>query len=178
MEDANRFTPSGHSALASIRHIPDLLDSQAGLGVDGPLLCGALDFAFAGGGCLETLERAMDEFPLTPSDFRPESYLADLALPELVDRCMGVTLGTWKAPLNRTFVTRVLASPPSSPRVRQFRREILGELAEDANLREAFGTLYRRLCELRVCFALYEGHELPLPPAVRAPGVLCPLRGP
>lgn len=159
MEDSNRFTPSGHSALAALEHLPDLLDVQAGLAVDGPLLCGALDFAFAGGGCLETLTRAMDDIPLVPSDFRPEGYLADLALPELVDRCMGVSLGAWKAPLNRLFVTRVLASPPSAEAVRRFRRGVLEELANTPPLREAFESLYRRLCELRVCFDLYEGHE-------------------
>lgn len=159
LDDAHRFTPSGQAALEAIEHLPDLLDPEPRLAVDGPTLCGALDFAFAGGGCLETLERALDAAPLAPSNWRPESYLEDLALRELVQTAMPVALEGWRAPLNRGFLTRVLAAPPAAAEARELRREILAELAKDDALREAAGTLYRRLCELRVCFALYEGHS-------------------
>lgn len=159
LEDAQRFTPSGHAGLASLRALPDLLHSTPGLWVDGPDLCGALDFAFAGGGCLDTLERLMDGSTLPPSDWRPESYVEDLGLGKLVSRCMEVAKEGWKAPINRSFVIRVLASPPSDGAVRDFRMEVLSELSGRDALREPFEKLYRLLCELRVCFALYEGHS-------------------
>lgn len=50
VEDAHRFVPSAHAAIAAIEALPDLLEPEARLAVEGPELCGALDFAFAGGG--------------------------------------------------------------------------------------------------------------------------------
>lgn len=156
IESAQHFAPSGHAGLASLETIPDLLDEQATLSVDGPVLCGALDFAFAGGGCLDTLLMALDDAALPPSDWDPESYAEDLYLSELVNRCMEVSIDGWKAPLNKTFLTRVLSSPPSDPDVAQFRRVILQELADGPEHRTQLRSLYRRLCHLRLCFELQD----------------------
>ncbi len=156
IESAQHFTPSGHAGLASLETIPDLLDEQATLAVNGPSLCGALDFAFAGGGCLDTLLEALDHVTLPASDWTPEAYAEDLYLNDFVQRCMSVTIDGWKAPLNRAFLTRVLSSPPADSDVALFRRVILEELAESGDLQDKLRSLYRRLCHLRLCFDLQE----------------------
>jgi len=156
IKGAKHFTPSGHAGLTSLEAIPDLLDEQATLAVNGPGLCGALDFAFAGGGCLDTLMAALDDVALPPSDWDPESYAEDLFLSELVDRCMSVTIDGWTAPLNKPFLIRVLSSPPADPDVAQFRRVILQDLAAGADHRDNLRAIYRQLCHLRLCFDLQD----------------------
>ncbi len=156
IESAQHFIPSGHAGLASLETIPDLIDEQATLAVDGPGLCGALDFAFAGGGCLDTLLKAMDDVALPASDWNPEGYAEDLYLSELVSRCMGVTIDGWTAPLDTAFLTRVLSEPPADPDVAQFRRTILKDLHDDDQLRDRLRVLYRQLCNLRLCFELQD----------------------
>ena len=156
-EHAEPFKPSGHAAIAAIESIPDLFNIKASLALDGPGLCGALDYAFAGGSCLDALETALDESPLSPSDWNPDSFVQDLFVDRFVTGCMRVTLDGWEAPINRKFLSRVLCSPPADRDLVLFRRAILEELSQDEDLRGRFESLYRKLCRLRSCFAIREG---------------------
>ncbi len=60
--------PSARLAAEAIEAVPDLLDAQARLVVDSGELCASLDFAFAGEGCREVLEQALDGCALAASD--------------------------------------------------------------------------------------------------------------
>jgi DNA mismatch repair protein MutS2 len=154
LADAQRYTPTAHAALAALTDLPDLLHVEAALGVDGPLLAGALSFAFAGAGCKEALDRAMDGVAPEASDWEPGSFAEDIALAELVESCLAVELGGWKVPVDRAYLRRVLARPPADPAVRAHRREVLAELLGSAELRFAFEGLYRTLHVLRALFDL------------------------
>ena len=133
----------------SVAAVPDLLGVTARLGVDAGQICAAMDFAFAGGSCAETLASALDGCALPESDWSAECYASDLFLDELVTSCMRVRLDGWDAPLNQAFVARVIAHPPADAEVVSFRRAILAELTEDDALRGDFETLYRTLARLR-----------------------------
>lgn len=136
----------------SIQAIPDLLNREPELSVDVPGLLAALDYAFAGGGCSDVLARALDRTLPAASTFEPESFSADLFLDELVATCMPVRIDGWRPALNRPFLVRVLAHPPADERCVSYRRHILRELSDDAELCQRFHDLYRSLCDLLVCF--------------------------
>ena len=144
--------PSPRLAVHDVQAVPNLLSPDAHLAVDAGELCGAMDFAFAGGGCYDTLYAALEETKLPESDFDPGDFADSLFLPELVSTCMAVTLKGWEAPLNEAFLVRVLSHPPQDPAVAAYRRAILTELSEDDGLRDAFEELYRQLCRLRRYF--------------------------
>lgn len=144
--------PSPRLAVHDVEAVPDLLSPEARLGVDAGELCGALDFAFAGGGCYDTLCTALDDTKLSETEFNPDDYADSLFLPELVSACMAVTVKGWEAPLNEAFLVRVLSHPPLDPAVAAYRRAILTELADDDDLRGSFEALYRQLCRLRRYF--------------------------
>lgn len=156
LEKAHHFTPSGHAALAGIEHLPDLLGADATLALDGPMLCGALDFAFAGGGCLETLEHALDDAPLPRSEWRPDQYAADLFLPELVDHAFRFRAHRLAGPTDPRFVVRVLERPPADPTHAELRQGILAELRDRPEMNEGFRALYALILRLRGQFALQE----------------------
>lgn len=132
--------------------IPDLLHAEPQLAVDAAGLGAALDYAFAGGGCIETLYRALDEAPLERSSWQPERYGADLFLDEFVEGCMSIEHDGTRRSLDRAFLVRVLSHPPRRPETVAFRRAQLAELSAEPELRRSFEDLYRRLCHLRECF--------------------------
>lgn len=144
--------PSARLASQSIEAIPDLLDADPRLAVDVGELCAGLDFAFAGGGCLDTLEHALDHVPLAATNWNPDCYAADLFVQDFVETCMQVNLKGWQAPINQAFLVRLLSNPPAAEGIRTFRRDILAELADDAPLRRRFADLYQSLCRFRACF--------------------------
>jgi len=139
-------------ASQSIAAIPDLLDPDPHLTVDVGEMCAGLDFAFAGGGCFDTLEHALDRSALCATDWNPDCYADDLFVSDFVATCMPVHLKGWRAPLNETFLVRLLCSPPAAEEIRSYRRAILAELADDGTLRSRFSDLYRSLCRFRACF--------------------------
>ncbi len=156
IEGAHQFVPTAHAELEALQDIPDLLHPEARLAVDAPMLCGALDFAFAGGGCLDTLEEALDDVPLAETDWDDAHFGEDLFVADFVDICMPVSIGGWSAPLNRGFITRVLGAPPADEETFTFRRDILQELVDDEALRERFEAFYRKVWLLRLQFALQD----------------------
>jgi len=139
-------------AVHDVEAVPDLLAPEATLAVDAPELCGAMDFAFAGGGCYDRLYAALEDSKLVETEFDPADFADSLFLPELVSTCMRITVKGWEAPLNETFLVRVLSHPPHDPGVAAYRRAILTELVDDDTLRGTFEDLYRQLCRLRRYF--------------------------
>jgi MutS domain V len=144
--------PSPRLAVHDVESVPDLLCPDPQLTVDAGELCGAMDFAFAGGGCYDTLYAALEGSPPNPTDFSPDDYVDSLFLAELVNSCMSVRVKGWDAPVNEAVLIKVLAHPPSDPAVADFRRDILAELSADDSLRSRFEELYRQLCRLRRYF--------------------------
>lgn len=140
---------SGGHALESL---PDLLHPEPLVQVDTPSLCASLDFAFAGGGCIDVLEHLLEEAPLTPSSWQEDCFAADLFLPELVATCMRVEIDGARQPLNERVMVRLLAHPPEDHATVAFRREVLAELAEDVAVQRRFERLYRLLVDFRKCF--------------------------
>jgi DNA mismatch repair protein MutS2 len=144
--------PSARQSVTDVEAVPDLLNAEPMLAVDAAELCGALDFAFAGGGCLDNIEHAIEHCALAPSDFDPKCFADDLFVDDFVEHCMVVRIKGWHATIDRRFVARVLCHPPSDRSVVDFRRGVLAELADDDALRQRFERLYRSLCTLRSYF--------------------------
>jgi len=139
--------------VADVATVPDLLFEEPRLAVDAAELCGALDFAFAGGGCLEQLERALDKSVVPAADgWDPSCYASDLFVDDFVDTCMRVTLeGSGPVSLAKPFLVRVLTHPPEDAAVVETRRAVLREL-ETKERRQAFSNLYRDLRRFRRFF--------------------------
>ncbi len=139
--------------VADVATVPDLLFAEPRLAVDAAELCGALDFAFAGGGCLDQLERALDQSVIPVADgWDPACYASDLFVEDFVDTCMKVTLdGSRPVSLAKPFLLRVLTHPPDDLEVVETRRAVLREL-ETKEQRQAFANLYRDLRRFRRFF--------------------------
>jgi len=139
--------------VAEVGTVPDLLFFEPSLAVDAAELCGALDFAFAGGGCLDQLERALDKARVPMADgWDPTCYASDLFIGDFIETCMTVTLeGSGPVSLGKPFLERVLTHPPDDPAVVETRRAVLREL-EDKERRHGFTSLYRDLRRFRRFF--------------------------
>lgn len=109
----------------------------------------ALSFAFASGVSGGLFSQALDQAPVAPSTWDPRSFVPDLFLEEFVARCFRVRIAGHEAVVNRAFLLRVLSHPPSDPRVTEFRRGILEELAKEPAFRRDFERIYATLCRLR-----------------------------
>lgn len=110
----------------------------------------ALSFAFASGVSGGLFSQALERAPLAPSTWDPKSFAQDLFLEEFVARGFRVRAGGERdTVVNRAFILRVLAHPPTDPRVADFRREILRELSSSTVFRRQFEELYVLACRLR-----------------------------
>ncbi|MRG93696.1 MutS-related protein [Polyangium spumosum] len=109
----------------------------------------ALSFAFASGVSGGLFNQALDRAPLAPSTWDPQSFAPDLFLEELVSRGFRVKSGERDVVVNRAFIYRVLAHPPSDPRVTDHRRGVLHELSTSPVFRRQFEDLYTTACRLR-----------------------------
>jgi DNA mismatch repair protein MutS2 len=109
----------------------------------------SLAFAFASGVSGGLYAQAIDQAPLAPSTWRPQSFAPDLFLEELITRCFRVRVGGHEAAVNRGFLLRVISQPPADPRVTHYRRAILHELSGSPGLRRELEMLYVVSCRLR-----------------------------
>jgi DNA mismatch repair protein MutS2 len=109
----------------------------------------SLSFAFASGVSGGLFSQALDRAPLAPSTWDPQSFAPDLFLEELVTRAFRVKVAGYEAVVHRGFIMRVLARPPSDPRVTEMRRSVLHELTETPQYRRELEALYVTLCRLR-----------------------------
>jgi DNA mismatch repair protein MutS2 len=147
-----RPSPILRSGGHGLEALPDLLHPEPLVQVDSPSLCASLDFAFAGGGCIDVLEHLLEAAPLAPTSWQEECFAADLFLSELVASCMRVEIDGSRQHLNERVLVRLLAHPPEDRATVTFRRAVLSELADDVALRRRFEALYRLLVQFRRCF--------------------------
>lgn len=129
--------------------IPDLLHPEPRLALDGKALSELLEIGFLGGAHGPTLDRALAPPHLAASPWKPEFFVEDLFLDELIEECLTVTLSGRKIPVNGVFLRRVLSQPPPNVETIHFRQEILRELSDDpetsALTHELYGMLFRLL---------------------------------
>ncbi|MDI3288472.1 DNA mismatch repair protein [Polyangium sp. 15x6] len=139
--------PASHTAPA--HEILSLLHPEPIARPDLEEMRQALSFAFASGVSGGLFSQALDRAPLAPSTWDPQSFAQDLFLEELVARGFRVRSGERDAVVNRAFIFRVLAHPPTDPRVTEHRRDILRELSSSTVFRRQFEDLYTIACRLR-----------------------------
>lgn len=126
----------------------DLLDPDPGA-VDHAVARRALDFVWATGDGMDEVDRALAPRPTTPSTFEPDAFADDLFVSELVRRCLPVRALGERHAVDLPRMVRIVARPPSDPRVLAHRRAVLRELTEDDARREGVEALYVRIRELR-----------------------------
>lgn len=107
----------------------------------------ALTFAFAAGGSGD-FARLLNAAQVDPSRFRPDCFVKDLFVSELVGRCVTLRLGNRDRNFHRAHLTRVLAQPPSSSQVVRFRQQILAELLQRPELKSALERTWLQIGEL------------------------------
>lgn len=135
--------------LDDLASMPSLLHVEARARPDLDELRQSLAFAFASGVSGGLFSQALERAPLAASTFTPKSFAPDLFLEEIVARCFRVHVAGYEATVDRAFILRVLAHPPSDPRETEHRRAILAELSTTPTFRRELEQLYVTLCRLR-----------------------------
>lgn len=128
---------------------PDLLHPEAACRIDAERTRLALGLAFTSGVSGGLFAEALADVRLAPSAFHPDGFEDDLFVPTFVANAFSITVDGTRAVLSTKLLTRLVTHPPSDPRAAAQRREILRELSERPELREAATSLYVRLCRLR-----------------------------
>lgn len=128
---------------------PDLLHPEAACRIDEERTRLALGLAFTSGVSGGLFAEALADVRLAPSAFHPDGFEDDLFVPTFVANAFSITVDGTRAVLSTKLLTRLVTHPPSDPRAAAQRREILRELSERPELREAATSLYVRLCRLR-----------------------------
>src|SRR6185503_82835 len=95
----------------------------------------ALSLAFAGGASGGLFGEALEKCALAPSSWDPAGFANDLFLQRFVVQCLKVQIGQTAPVLVVSHLIRLLAHPPADASVVDFRRGILAELADSAELR-------------------------------------------
>ena len=109
--------------------VPDLLFVEPRQRLDARALRQALTFAFATGGTSESFSKIWERANFGSSDFDSECFARELFLADFVARCLTVNVAGQRYQPERAHLHRLLAHPPSDPRVTEFRHEILRELS-------------------------------------------------
>jgi DNA mismatch repair protein MutS2 len=129
--------------------IPDLLHASPFLRVDADKTKLALTLALASGSSSPLFSEALDHAVFCPSTFRPSEFASELFLQRFAAQCLRIKLNGAQPVMHAGHLYRVLSQPPADPKVVEFRRGILLELSERADLRSALEQLYLDLCKLR-----------------------------
>ncbi len=127
----------------------DLIHHDPLVTIDKELLRSALRFAFESGDAGGLLGKAVDDAPITPSRWNPESFAGGLFLPELLTSCFLIEVGKKRLVPSQTHLVKLLSHPPEDQRDVALRQEVLRELAATPALRGALSTIYVALRELR-----------------------------
>jgi DNA mismatch repair protein MutS2 len=133
--------------LTSMPLVVDLLRPEPRLSVDVLALGQALTFAFATGGSGD-FARLLNAAPVDASRFRPDCFVRDLFVSDLVGRCVVLRLGNRDRNFHRAHLTRLLAHPPPSAATVRFRQDILRELWQRPELRSAVERTWLSISEL------------------------------
>ncbi|MEY4511276.1 MAG: hypothetical protein RLZZ450_3398, partial [Pseudomonadota bacterium] len=125
--------------------LPDLLNPEPTLTVDGAGLEKVLAFSFVAGDDAGVLATALDAAPIAASDFDPSCFFEELFVTELADSVLRLSLGGRTVDRNEGYLLRLLSQPPRDPRAIEQRRAVWRELAESAVVRRAVETVYVRV---------------------------------
>lgn len=128
--------------------LPDLLSPTAESDVDPERLTHLLDLAFLGRASAGELDRELDSLPAGHTPWRPEHFVEDLFLSELVKANQAIDVCGQRFHAHGHFLARVLATPPADLATIRYRQAILRELEHDASLAEATEQLLVRLYRL------------------------------
>ena len=129
---------------------PDLLHATPLVRVDGDATRLALVLAFASGVSGGLFTEALDRARVAPSTWHPESFAADLFLPQFVSACFKVRAAGKHPLVSVAHLVRVLSNPPSDVASVELRRGIVRELASRPELRAALENLYADLSRFRI----------------------------
>jgi DNA mismatch repair protein MutS2 len=132
--------------------LPDLLYEKASLRIDAGSLRDNLPFAFVSGDASGSIEEALAGMQVEESGWKPSAFADELFLDDLIAMCMRAHFDGFQAPLNRTYLKRVISSPPRCRADVDFRRAALVELWDNELLRAHVNLAYRRLCHVMVLF--------------------------
>lgn len=137
---------------ARTKQIPDLLSPLPCMRLDVPALQHALTSGFATGVPESVFDDILERAALPPSTWDPAYFAHDLFLDEFVATCFHVTIDRERLPVHRSWLVRVLSSPPSSRATVDYRRAILSELTESPDMRRQLEQIYLTLVRLRSQF--------------------------
>lgn len=129
--------------------IPDLLHPSAFRRIDPDKTKLSLTLAIASGSGSALFSEALDHAVFSPSTFRPSEFAGELFLQRFAAQCLRIKLKGAQPAMHAGHLYRVLSQPPADAAVVEFRRGILFELSERAELRAALEQLYVDLCRLR-----------------------------
>jgi len=129
--------------------VPDLLSLDPALRIDAASLRQTLAFAFATGTSVDAFDRALAEARLPPSHWDRSQFARDLFLRDFVDRCLPVRAAGRTFQPCTEYLLRAIAEPPRDPAVADFRRRILGELADSKAFRADLERAYSEIAQLR-----------------------------
>ena len=129
--------------------VPDLLHPTPICRIDAEHTKLAIALAFASGVSGGLFADALDRASVTPSTWEPASFAHDLFLQNFVTACFKVRIAGDDRLLSTNHIVKLLAYPPSDPRVVHHRRAVVAELAEAPALRASLERLYASLCRFR-----------------------------
>ena len=129
--------------------VPDLLHPTPICRIDAEHTKLSIALAFASGVSGGLFADALDRASVTPSTWEPASFAHDLFLQSFVTACFKVRIAGDDRLLSTNHIVKLLAYPPSDPRVVHHRRAIVAELAEAPALRASLERLYASLCRFR-----------------------------
>lgn len=137
-----------------IADLPDLLHPEPRFMIDRDLLISQLAFAFAGGDAGDNIKRVLSELRTAPSAWRPESFARHLFVDEFIKTACKLELDGKTIDPDAGVLGILLTRPPTQSSVRDFRREILAELAASNDARANLTELYKKLRQMRAMFLL------------------------
>ncbi len=136
--------------------IPDLLNREPFLGIDGKALSDLLGLAILGREIGTEFHDLMAEAEVTPvATWRPEFFEDDLFVERLIEESFELRIDGVHYPINERFLRRALTATPTDLETTRFRQEVLRELDEDERVLASAERLYREL------FGLLSLHRMP-----------------
>ncbi len=127
----------------------DLLYTSPATRVSLPLIKRALVFAFSAGDTAGAFERVLENAACGQSTFAPDCFAGDLFIDQLIERCFPIRVQATKYAPCKPYLRRTLTQPPADPVDTKYRQQVLNELEERREYRQAFEALYVELQELR-----------------------------
>lgn len=132
--------------------IPDLLNREPYLSVDGKALLDLLDLGFLGKDLGSEFDEALAKAQVESTGWNSSFFSADLFVEDFTRTCSQLTIDGTLYPANRPFLTKVLSNVPTDRETVEMRQGILIELDGNEKLNRSFHDLYRSLYALLSLF--------------------------